>query len=200
MCGRYYVDDDTAKEIERIIRVAEEKTASITNKPILLASGDIRPTDRAPILMADDQSLCCHMQKWGLPGFDGKQVLFNARSESALTKPTFREAMMKRRIVVPAAGFYEWNSRKEKSTFYRKNHPAIFMAGLYNPYEEGGRFVILTTAANPSMEPVHDRMPLLLEEEEIMPWMLNLDAAKEILLKVPYLLERGTEFEQMSLF
>jgi len=200
MCGRYYVDDDTAKEIERIIRMAEEKAASITNEPILLASGDIRPTDKAPILMADDRTLCCRMQKWGLPSFDGKQVLFNARSESALTKPTFRDAMVNRRIVVPAAGFYEWNSRKEKSTFYRKNHPAIFMAGLYNPYEEGGRFVILTTAANPSMEPVHDRMPLLLDEEEILPWMLNLHAAKEILLKVPYLLERGTEFEQMSLF
>jgi len=200
MCGRYYVDDDTAKEIERIIRMAEEKAASITNEPILLASGDIRPTDKAPILMADDRTICCRMQKWGLPGFDGKQVLFNARSESALTKPTFRDAMVNRRIVVPAAGFYEWNSRKEKSTFYRKNHPAIFMAGLYNPYEEGGRFVILTTAANPSMEPVHDRMPLLLDEEEILPWMLNLHAAKEILLKVPYLLERGTEFEQMSLF
>lgn len=200
MCGRYYVDDDTAKEIERIIRMAEEKAASITNEPILLASGDIRPTDKAPILMADDRTICCRMQKWGLPGFDGKQVLFNARSESALTKPTFRDAMVNRRIVVPAAGFYEWNSRKEKSTFYRKNHPAIFMAGLYNPYEEGRRFVILTTAANPSMEPVHDRMPLLLDEEEILPWMLNLHAAKEILLKVPYLLERGTEFEQMSLF
>ena len=200
MCGRYYVDDDTAKEIERIIRMAEEKAASITNEPILLASGDIRPTDKAPILMADDRTICYRMQKWGLPGFDGKQVLFNARSESALTKPTFRDAMVNRRIVVPAAGFYEWNSRKEKSTFYRKNHPAIFMAGLYNPYEEGGRFVILTTAANPSMEPVHDRMPLLLDEEEILPWMLNLHAAKEILLKVPYLLERGTEFEQMSLF
>ena len=200
MCGRYYVDDDTAKEIERIIRMAEEKAASVTNEPILLSSGDIHPTDKAPILMADDRTLCCRMQKWGLPGFDGKQVIFNARSESALTKPTFRDAMVKRRIVVPAAGFYEWNSRKEKSTFHRKDHPAIFMAGLYNPYEEGGRFVILTTTANPSMEPVHDRMPLLLEEEEILPWMLDLDAAKEILLKIPYLLERGTEFEQMSLF
>lgn len=200
MCGRYYVDDDTAKEIERIIRMAEEKAANVTNEPILLASGDIRPTDMAPILMADDRTLCCRMQKWGLPGFDGKQVIFNARSESALTKPTFRDAMVKRRIVVPAAGFYEWNSHKEKNTFYRKNHPALFMAGLYNPYEEGNRFVILTTAANPSMEPVHNRMPLLLEEEEILPWMLDLNAAKEILLKVPYLLERGTEFQQMSLF
>lgn len=200
MCGRYYVDDDTAKEIERIIRMAEKKVTKVTREPVLLPSGDIHPTDRAPILMVDRQRICCHMQKWGFPVFDTKQVIFNARSESALEKPTFRDAMAKRRIVVPAAGFYEWNRRKEKSTFYRKNHPALFMAGLYNPYEEGNRFVILTTAANPSMEPVHDRMPLLLEEEEILPWMLDSDTAKEILMKVPYLLERKTEFEQMSLF
>ena len=193
MCGRYYVDDDTAREIERIIRIADEKVRNMT-------TGDIRPTDMAPILMADDRALCCHMQKWGFPGFDKKQVIFNARSESALEKSTFRDAMTKRRIVVPAAGFYEWNSRKEKSTFYRKNHPALFMAGLYNPYEEGNRFVILTTSANTSMEPVHDRMPLLLEEDELLPWILDLNAAKEILMKVPYLLERKTEFEQMSLF
>lgn len=200
MCGRYYVDDDTAQEIERIIRQAEEKVAKATQTPLVLQPGDIHPTDMAPILMADDRTLCCHMQKWGLPGFDGKQVIFNARSESALEKLTFREAVAKRRIVVPAAGFYEWNRRKEKSTFYRKNHPALFMAGLYNPYEKVNRFVILTTAANPSMEPVHDRMPLLLEEEDILPWMFDPDAAKEILLKVPYLLERKTEFEQLSLF
>ncbi|MBR4085479.1 MAG: SOS response-associated peptidase [Lachnospiraceae bacterium] len=193
MCGRYYVDDDTAREIERIIRIADEKVRNMTAR-------DIHPTDIAPILVADDRTLCCHMQKWGLPGFDGKQVIFNARSESVLEKLTFREAMDKRRIVVPAAGFYEWNTRKEKSIFYRKDQPVLFMAGLYNPYEEGNRFVILTTAANSSMKPVHDRMPLLLEENEILPWMLNLDAAKEILLKVPYLLERKTEFEQLSLF
>lgn len=193
MCGRYYVDDDTAREIERIIRIADEKVRNMTAR-------DIHPTDIAPILVAGDRTLCCHMQKWGLPGFDGKQVIFNARSESALKKHTFREAMDKRRIVVPAAGFYEWNTRKEKSIFYRKDQPVLFMAGLYNPYKEGNRFVILTTAANSSMKPVHDRMPLLLEEDEILPWMLDLDAAKEILLKVPYLLERKTEFEQLSLF
>ena len=193
MCGRYYVDDDTAKEIERIIRIADEKVRKIT-------ATDIHPTDMAPILMADDRTFCCHMQKWGLPGFDGKQIIFNARSESVLEKPTFREAMMKRRIVIPAAGFYEWNIRKEKSAFYRKDHSILFMAGLYNIYEDDDRFVILTTAANSSMEPVHDRMPLLLTEEELLPWLLDTDAARKLLIKVPYLLERKTDFEQMSLF
>lgn len=193
MCGRYYVDDDTAREIEKIIRIADEKVRK-------MQPGDIHPTETAPILIADGNSICCQSMKWGIPGFDKKQVIFNARKETACEKPTFREAMMKRRIVVPAAGFYEWNSRKEKSTFYRKESPILFMAGLYNPSEEEDRFVILTTAANASMAVVHDRMPLLLEEEDIFSWILDADSAKGLLQKEPYLLERKTDFEQLSLF
>ena len=56
MCGRYYVDNDTAREIERIIRIADEKIRNITPR-------DVHPTDMAPVLMAEDRILCCHMQK-----------------------------------------------------------------------------------------------------------------------------------------
>ena len=49
----------------------------------------------------------------------------------------------------------------------------MFLAGCYNLYEDGHRFVILTTAANPSMEPVHDRMPLILEPGEVKRWLLD---------------------------
>ena len=62
------------------------------------------------------------------------------------------------------------------------------------------RFVILTTAANESMQPVHDRMPLLLEENEVEEWILGEDMYKNILMKTPYLLERKSDYEQLSLF
>lgn len=52
---------------------------------------------------------------WGFHGFKGKQVIFNARSESVLEKPLFRDSVRHRRVVVPAAAFYEWNARKEKT-------------------------------------------------------------------------------------
>ena len=74
------------------------------------------------------------------------------------------------------------------------------MAGLYNHYQDEDRFVILTTAANESMKPVHDRMPLLLERDEIGKWLFEDNLTEVLLRKTPALLERRADFEQMSLF
>ena len=199
MCGRYYVDDETAREIERIIRIADEKVRKTA--PVKIQAKDIHPTDIAPILTASEHGgISCSLQKWGLPGFDGKQVIFNARSESALEKKMFREGVEHRRIVVPATWFYEWNRNKEKNIFYRKEQPVLFMAGIYNRYQGEDRFVILTTEANASMSPVHNRMPLILEPEEIADWIFEKEKTEQLLYKVPCMLERRTEFEQLSLF
>lgn len=155
----------------------------------------------APILTASEQGgIIFSLQKWGLPGYDGKHVIFNARSESALEKKIFREGVEHRRIAVPATWFYEWNRNKEKNIFYRKDQPILFMAGMYNRYQGEDRFVIFTTEANDSMEPVHNRMPLILEPEEINEWMFDKNKAEQLLHKVPCLLERRTEFEQLTLF
>lgn len=67
-------------------------------------------------------------------------------------------------------------------------------------FEDGMRFVILTTEANTSMKPVHDRMPLILEQNEIVPWILDNEKAGDILHKTPCLLERKSDYEQLSLF
>lgn len=199
MCGRYYVDDETAREIERIIRIADEKVRKAA--PVKIQSKDIHPTDIAPILTASENGgISCRLQKWGLPGFDGKQVIFNARSESALEKKMFREGVEHRRIVVPATWFYEWNRNKEKNIFYRKEQPVLFMAGIYNRYQGEDRFVILTTEANASMSPVHNRMPLILEPVEIADWIYEKEKTEQLLHKTSCLLERRTEFEQLSLF
>lgn len=199
MCGRYYVDDETAREIERIIRIADEKVRKAA--PVKIQSKDIHPTDIAPILTASEHGgISCSLQKWGLPGFDGKQVIFNARSESALEKKMFREGVEHRRIVIPATWFYEWNRNKEKNIFYRKEQPVLFMAGIYNRYQGEDRFVILTTEANASMEPVHNRMPLILEPEEITTWIFEKEETEQLLHKTPCLLERRSEFEQLTLF
>lgn len=78
--------------------------------------------------------------------------------------------------------------------------PVLFMAGFCRQYGDGEHFVILTTAANVSMKPVHDRMPLILERDEIAEWMLDDTKTEGILHKIPCLLERKTDYEQMSLF
>lgn len=69
-----------------------------------------------------------------------------------------------------------------------------------NRYEDGDRFVILTTAANESMEPVHERMPLVLEPDEVGSWIWDDERTKSLLEKESCLLERRTDYEQMTLF
>ena len=200
MCGRYYVDDETAKEIEKIVRSVDEKLKKEAEQGIKLQAKDIHPTEYAPVLLSSTDGLRCELKKWGFPGFMDKQLVINARSESAMEKKMFCDAVENRRIVIPAAGFYEWNKQKEKSTFTRKDNPVLYMAGIYTKYEDEDRFVILTTAANESMEPVHDRMPLILEEKEILPWLTERSKTEVFLEKVPCQLNRTTEFEQMTLF
>ncbi len=201
MCGRYYVDDDTAREIEKLVRQMDEKKRQESLKAVgRIAAREVFPGNDAPVLSERDGSICCGWQHWGFPGFQGKKLIFNARCESALEKPLFRDAVLHRRIVVPASWFYEWNPRKEKNTFRREDMQVLFMAGFNRRYEDGEHFVILTTAANASMEPVHDRMPLILEREEISEWILDGTKTESILHRIPCLLARETDYEQISLF
>lgn len=73
-----------------------------------------------------------------------------------------------RRCVIPAKGFYEWNVKKVKYQFERLDQEAVlFMAGCFQRFQEQEWFVILTTQANASVSPVHHRMPLVLEKNEI---------------------------------
>jgi len=197
MCGRYYIDDDTAREIERLVQKIDESL----KKPNMPAGRDIHPGDLAPILIADHQGeLCCHQQRWGFPGMKNKQVIFNARSETVLEKKMFRQNMERRRAIIPAKWFYEWDDNKEKHIFYRKDQPIIFLAGIYGLYGDEERFVVLTTAANESMKPVHDRMPIILDRDELNVWTGNRDQAVNLLHKKICPLDSKTEFNQMSLF
>lgn len=161
---------------------------------------DVRPTDLAPVLSGKEDGVILRSVRWGLPGFQKGQVIFNARSETALEKSTFRDGVLHDRIVIPAVSFYEWNKRKEKNTFTRSDGKVIYMAGFCRGTGEEERFAILTTAANESMAPIHDRMPLILEESEVEPWLYREEWTESILRKVPGTLSRKAEYEQLSLF
>ncbi len=199
MCSRYYIDGEIVREIEKSIQLTDENIRKRISVNFNVQTKDIHPTEIAPVLTASDSGIECSMKRWGFPGFQEKQVIFNARCESVLEKRTFKEGIEYRRIVIPAAWFYEWNRSKEKNIFYRKGKSVLFMAGIYNFYEDGDCFTILTTQANASMKPIHDRMPLTLEENEIIPWIFDRQKAIEFLQKVPCLLDRKAEYEQMSL-
>ena len=80
MCGRYYVDDDTAREIEKLVRQVDEKMrGAAVSCRVEVAAKDIHPTETAPILAASGDMLECRWQRWGFPGFRKSQVIYNAR-------------------------------------------------------------------------------------------------------------------------
>jgi len=139
-------------------------------------------------------------QRWGFPGPGGKGLVFNARSESVTEKPMFREGVARRRVAVPVSWFYEWNKSKEKYTFTREGSRVLFLAGFYNRYQDGEHFVILTTEANSSMAPVHSRMPLILDKDQVRDWILDSDRTRELLGQVSPELLKSCEYEQQTLF
>jgi putative SOS response-associated peptidase YedK len=141
--------------------------------------------------------------KWGLIPFWAKDrkianQTLNARAETIASKPAFRSAFKRRRLLILADGFYEWE-RKDKKTrlphlFQMKDGRPFAMAGVWEPWtdpESGDELrtcSIVTTSPNPLMEPIHDRMPVLLPETAWDTWLdpeVNDPAALQELL-VPF--------------
>ena len=197
MCGRYHF---SAELLDEIRDLTEQKDWKLE---LGVLDRDIHPGDTAPVITAaGDQggSLRACRQKWGYPGPGGKGLVFNARSESVFEKRMFRDSVSTRRAVVPVSWFYEWNKNKEKFTFTKEGSRILFLAGFYGRYEDGEHFVILTTQANASMAPVHSRMPLVLEREQVRDWILDSAKTKELLGQEPPQLDRDCEYEQQTLF
>ena len=197
MCGRYHF---SAELLDEIRDLTEQKDWKLE---LGVLDRDIHPGDTAPVITAaGDQggSLRACRQKWGYPGPGGKGLVFNARSESVFEKRMFRDSVSQRRAAVPVSWFYEWNKNKEKFTFTKEGSRILFLAGFYGRYEDGERFVILTTQANASMAPVHSRMPLVLEREQVREWILDSKKTKELLGQEPPRLARDCEYEQQTLF
>ena len=197
MCGRYHF---SAELLDEIRDLTEQKDWKLE---LGVLDRDIHPGDTAPVITAaGDQggSLRACRQKWGYPGPGGKGLVLNARSESVFEKRMFRDSVSQRRAAVPVSWFYEWNKNKEKFTFTKEGSRILFLAGFYGRYEDGDRFVILTTQANASMAPVHSRMPLVLEREQVREWILDSKKTKELLGQEPPRLARDCEYEQQTLF
>ena len=100
MCGRYYIDDTTAREVEKAVGRLDGK--------LDMTCGDVLPSRGAAVLRGQRGRLTADVMTWGFPGIDKGKLLINARAESALEKKTFRESMLHRRCIIPARGFYEW--------------------------------------------------------------------------------------------
>lgn len=177
MCGRYVLfSDPEMEEIRNIIEEVQRKNPEIK-------TGEIFPTNHAPILLQEGNNLVPEAVKWGFPNFHNKGVVINARAETAPEKPMFRRSLEGKRCIIPSCGFYEWSHSGPK-TKYQFNLPengALYMAGLYNDFNGERRFTILTTAANRSIVDIHNRMPVVLTRQEMNQWINSYQGALDIL-------------------
>jgi putative SOS response-associated peptidase YedK len=191
MCGRY---NFTVEQNDEIIEILEKLNAKLHNAAV--KTGDVYPTNQAPILTLDEEEISPAISAWGFPKFDEKGVIINARSETAFEKKTFRDSLLNRRCIIPSTGFYEWDSEKRKFLFRMEGTKVLYMAGLYNYYRDEMRFVILTTASNASMQEIHDRMPLVIPKQEIATWIGDNGATGDFLKRVPPMLVREVVKEE----
>lgn len=173
MCGRYTLSDpgDLLEEL------AVQTTAQLTPR------FNIAPTQEVLAVRQDDSGRHSVGLRWGLIPFWAKdasigQRMINARSETVAEKPSFKHALKRRRCLIPADGFYEWvKAGKAKQPYFihfAERRPFVF-AGLWEIWKKGPEPVesctILTTDANQDIQPVHHRMPVILEGEKRDAWL-----------------------------
>ena len=144
---------------------------------------NIAPTQQV-LTVTNDGERRGELMRWGLVPSWAKDIkignrMINAVSETAATKPAFRSAFRRRRCLVLADGFFEWRREGKKKVplyFTQASGETMAFAGLWenwkSPEDEWVRScTILTTAANSFIEPVHNRMPVILSEETVPLWL-----------------------------
>ncbi len=182
MCGRFEIDPKNS-ELQTLV--------AGSGLSLQYKTGEIFPADNALVFIGDDDRVIPVTMTWGFPKWDGKGVIFNARSETAHEKPMFKTALARQRVAVPASGFYEWKAEGGRTkTKYFFTHPEkgiLWLAAIASRFDNRNRFTILTTSANDSMSPYHHRMPVLLETDEIGAWIGG-DNVRSFLERTPHLL------------
>ena len=176
MCGRFTLRTDLRHL---------EKTFQFDGGPDLSPRFNIAPTQNVAAIRLNqetDQRELVFL-RWGLiPSWaeDAKigNRLINARAETVAEKPAFRSAFTKRRCLVVADGFYEWqkvDGTKQPYFIHRQDNEPFAFAGLWESWKSEGEEIqsctLITTTANALMEPIHDRMPVILSTEEYPIWL-----------------------------
>ncbi len=186
MCGRYYIaPEDGVEELENIRRYIDSRYGEQESKK--LAQGEIFPSNYVPVVLTHADGFIARPMTWGFPGFKGSQLLINARSETVIEKVTFRDAVRKTRCLIPMTGFYEWSHDErgkalDKYLFTDPEHHMLYLGGIYKEFDDGPRFVILTTASNPSIADIHHRMPLAIGQEQLRDYIDSDEAALSMIL------------------
>lgn len=190
MCGRYGRRADK----QRIAEWMQTHNTNVFDDSYLAPSYNVAPQSFQPVVRLDpetgDRELT--VMRWGLVPFWAKdeKLAFssiNAKAETVPTSPAFREPLKRRRCLVPAEWFYEWQKLDEKQkqpyAIAMKDGSIFAFAGLWDAWKDKATgqelqtFTILTTDPNELMEPIHNRMPVIVARRDYARWIAPADPA-----------------------
>ncbi len=177
MCGRYTL---TRRQQEVAERFGVRQLA-VELEPRF----NIAPTQPVAVITNVEGNRALEVMRWGLVPFWVKDLkstkpLINARCETIAQKPTFKNCLIRRRCLIPADGFYEWKKEGKIKTpmfIHAPDMQILGFAGLWDEWtdKESGKVLrsctIITTAANDTVTPVHDRMPVILQWQDEEAWL-----------------------------
>ncbi len=176
MCGRYsFILED---------EMIRERFGVTVRSAIYKARYNCAPTQKLAVISNENPEELS-LYRWGLIPFWAKDIaignkLINAKSETILEKPVFKNSFKNKRCLVLSDGFYEWKKDAGKIPYRitRKDGSAFAMAGIWDKWinqesEEIHSFAILTTVPNSLMEKIHDRMPVILDRKTERKWIEN---------------------------
>lgn len=199
MCGRFVAKNNRAL-VEQFFSLSKP-----IGEPALPADFNVAPSREAYVVL-DDQGRVAKAMKWGLvPSWSKDRTignrLINARLDTAGEKPSFRSAFRKRRCLVAADGFYEWqvqaNGPKQPYFLHSARQPLLPMAGIFeephNQTDDGSfgetepfTFSILTTEAVANIANIHHRMPVMVPPANWSAWLdSEIQDVEEVLALVP---------------
>ncbi len=179
MCGRYMI----TSSFEAMARLFDADLDLAANMIGDAPRPNVSPTEAIPVVTAADGRRRLSAMRWGLvpPWYktaSGGPLLINARAESVATKPAFAKAVRERRCLIPANGFYEWQGEKGAKLPFSIRPPEGAMggglfafAGLWENWRGQPTAAIVTCAANATLAPIHERMPVVLAAEDYALWL-----------------------------
>ena len=181
MCGRAF---ETYSEEELSVEYLNAQPVHLEG---FRPTYNLAPTQTSPVVLMRGSDRTIELFQWGLvPRWAGsvkeatKYSLINARSEEIAEKPSYAEPFRRRRCVVPLSGFFEWKRggpRKRPFAVQPRDGGILSVAGVWERWQPGGQpdplhtFSIVTTRSNTLMSEIHDRMPVILGNNDLRLWL-----------------------------
>lgn len=225
MCGRFYVGGDFRDKLNEMMRSAgiipaeSPYLADLAGIKELSAGQDVFPSNGSLVICSagslstgsfgtggsvgdareDNGRLVAANMKWGFANPYKKGLIINARAETVRDKNLFADGIRNHRCIIPASGFYEWDAYKARFRFTVPGGKLLLLAGIFHEEQGEPHYTILTTEANDSMKPVHDRMPVMIAQEEIDSWINDNNKLADFLERPQVMLEREQDAGQIRM-